>query len=166
MHICPIMKLKYETDEMVVDHAHVSNAKNLDREWEAGLLRGIVSRYANAWEGKVINSYIRCGLHKTGVPFHEALRSLADFVEHPPLTYLKYIHPNEKPKGKHLKKNSVKKLIKLFKAKYPSRKVPDVTIFKKYKKGKKKGRERKKKLTAGLEKLYNEFRLEPEYLKE
>ena len=164
-HICPILKIKFKTEEMVVDHQHSSNAKNLKREYEAGILRGVINRYANAWDGKVTNSYIRCGLHKSGVPLHEALRSLADFVEHPPLAYLNYLHPNEKPKSKILKKNLVKKVKKLFKEKYPNKKIPEVLIYKKKKTKRGKMKEKGKKLTAGLEKLFQEFGIEPEFKK-
>ncbi len=164
--VCPILKMKFHTEDMVVDHAHKSNSKNLNKEEEAGLIRGVIHRQANTMEGKITNSYIRCGLHKMeGITLPNFLRNLADFIEDPPMIPYKYLHPTEKPKSKELKKTSVKKLIKTFRLKYPHRKLPEVLKYKKIKTGRKKGKERKKKLTAGLEKLYNEFNLEPDFKK-
>ena len=107
-YICPVLKMKYKTDEMVVDHAHKSNANNLGNPEEAKLIRGVIHRQANTMEGKITNSFIRCGLHKFDITLPDFLRNLADFIENPPMTELKYIHPSEKEKPKKLMKNNVK----------------------------------------------------------
>ncbi len=162
MHVCPVLKMKYETDEMVVDHAHTANARNLGKPEEAGLIRAVIHRQANTMEGKITNSFIRCGLHKFDITLPEFLRNLADLIENPPMTKLKYVHPTEKEKPKKLKKNSVKKLLKLFKGKYPNKKTPAVLLFKKPKKGR---TDKGKKMTKVLERLYKEFGIEPEFKK-
>lgn len=164
-YTCPVLKIEYYTEDMVVDHAHKANANNLGKKEEAGLIRGVIHRQANTMEGKITNSFIRCGLHKFDITLPEFLRNLADFIERPPMTRFNYVHPTEKKKDKVLKKNSIKKLVKRFREEYPNRKLPDVLIYKLYTKGKKKGKERPKKISKGLEKLYSEFGLEPEFKK-
>lgn len=163
--ICPVLDLPFDHSDMTVDHAHTRNAINLGKKEEAGLIRGIINKHANALEGKITNAFIRYGLHKQNVDLPDVLRKLADYIENPPLVHLKYIHPSEKPKDLILKKNSIKKVIKAWEKKYPNRKLPDILLYKQFKKGKKKGEDRPKKLTSGLEKLYNEFEITPEFLK-
>lgn len=157
--ICPILKMKFPVEDMVCDHSHTSNAKNLNKPEEAGLIRGIIHRQANTIEGKVTNSFIRTGLHKFDITLPEFLRNLADFIENPPMIHLQYKHPTEKSKIKRLKKTSITKLEKLFVKNYPNRKIPSCFEYK----GKdvKKG----KKMTKTLEKFYIEFDLKPSYLK-
>jgi len=157
--ICPILKMKFNAEDMVCDHAHSSNAKNLGKSEESGLIRGIIHRQANTMEGKITNSFIRCGLHKFDITLPDFLRSLADFIENPPMTYLEYVHPSEKAKPKKLKKNSVKKLLKLFRIKYPNKIYPKYAIYKERKKGK------GMKLGKQLERLFAEFNLKPEFRK-
>ncbi len=163
--ICPILKMKYPVEDTVVDHAHKTNAKNLNKKEEAGLIRGVIHRQANTMEGKIANSFIRCGLHKFDITLPEFLRNLADFIEKPPLVRLNYLHPSEAPKSKILKKTSITKLKKFFRFKYPLRKYPEVLIYKQKKNKAGNMVDRGKKLTAGLEKLYIEFNLEPEFKK-
>ncbi len=163
--ICPILKLRFNVSKMCVDHAHTANSNNLGRPEEAGLIRGVIHRQANTMEGKITNSFIRCGLHKFDITMPDFLRHLADFIEKPTMTHLGYIHPNEVPKGKYLGKTCMNRLVKAYNHKYPGRNIPDVMIYKKWKKGKKKGKEKGKKLTAGLERLFEEFSIEPSFLK-
>ena len=146
---------------MVVDHLHSKHAKILNLR-NAGCVRGVIHKQANSFEGKMTNSMIRMGLHKIDISFPDLLRNMATYLEQPALPYL---HPSEAKKPKKVMKKSIKKLIKLFTKKYPHRKIPEVIIFKKYTKGKKKGQEKKKQLTKGLKRLYKEFGLKPEFYK-
>lgn len=164
-HICPVLKMKYKTAEMVVDHVHSDNAKNLNRPEEAGLIRGVIHRQANTMEGKITNSFIRCGLHKFDITLQEFLRNLADFIEESTMTKLNYVHPSEKPKVKNLKKSSINKVVKAFKEKYPNKKLPAVLIYKQKKTKKGKLKDKEKKLTAGLERMFSEFKIEPDFKK-
>ena len=148
--ICPVLKMNYHFDEMVVDHAHKSNAKNLGTN-EGTLIRGVIHRQANTMEGKITNSFIRCGLHKFDITLPEFLRNLADFIENPPLVHKKYIHPSEAPKVPKLKKNSFKKIQKLYKAEYPNRKSLEYP--------------KSQKLTKLLKDIYETYNIEPEFLK-
>lgn len=164
-NICPILKMKFKEEDMVCDHAHSANARNLGRSFEAGLLRGVINRQANTMDGKITNAYIRCGLHKTDVTLPDFLRGLADFIEFPPMIKLKYIHPGEKAKAPILKKNPVKKVRQLYIARYPNKKIPEVLIYKKKKDKRGKLKEVGKKLTVGLERLFIEFNITPEFKK-
>ena len=158
--ICPILKIEFDVDEMVVDHAHKVNSKNLGTD-DGSLIRGVIHRQANTMEGKITNSFIRCGLHKFDITLPEFLRYLADFIEDSPMTYLQYIHPNEKMKEPKLMKRSFNKLQRLYELKYPKRKL---LIWDPHPEKKRK-RKFTKKLTKKLAELYEEFELEPEFLK-
>ena len=144
--ICPILKMKFPIEDMVCDHQHHKNSINLGKPEEAGLIRGIIQRQANSIEGRISGAFIRMGLHKFDITLPEFLRNLADFIENPPLTHLKYIHPSEKPKPKRLKKN------------YPNRKIPSCFVYNTQDR-------RGKKLTKTIEKFYKEFELKPSFLK-
>lgn len=163
--VCPVLKFSYADAEMVVDHAHSDNAKNLGKPEEAGLIRGIIHRQANTMEGKITNSFIRCGLHKMDITLPNFLRNLADFIEEPPMTNLNYVHPTEKPKEKKLKKSSINKVVKAFKEKYPGKKLPEVLIYKQKKTKRGKIKDKEKRLTAGLERLFSEFGITPDFKK-
>ena len=164
--ICPILNIKVPFKNTVVDHAHSANSKNLNKPEESGLIRGIIHKQVNTMEGKITNSFIRCGLHKMDITLPEFLRNLANFIETPPLIHLKYVHPSEAIKKKKLKKTSINMLIKLFKKKYPNRKLPEILIYKKRKNKRGKYAEKEKTLTTGLKNLYKEFKIIPNYLKE
>jgi len=158
--ICPILKMKFDESEMVVDHAHKSNAKNLNKPEEAGLIRGVIHRQANTMEGKITNSFIRYGLHKFNITLPEFLRNLADFIENPPLIHKQYIHPSEKPKEPKLMKRSYNKLVKLHKENLAKPKALQSGRASKMPEFPKSG-----KLIKSLKKLYKLYNLEPEFLK-
>ena len=106
-NICPIINLPI--DISVLDHQHKSKKEVIGING-AGLIRGVLDFRANAWEGKVNNSFIRCGLHKV-MDLPTALRNLADYLEQ---ENLPFIHPSEKPKVKKLMKrpfNKIKKCV-------------------------------------------------------
>jgi len=114
--ICPVLKTELNPDDAVLDHQH-----KLFKDQELitdgnGLVRGVLSRTANSFEGKVFNAYRRLGLHKEECTLPEILRNLADYLEQ---DNLPYIHPTEKPKSKKLKKSSYNKLVKLSPRKLP-----------------------------------------------
>lgn len=53
----------------------------LDHDHDTGRCRSCLDRRTNAWEGKVKNSFKRCGLARWGVDYPAALRALADYIE-------------------------------------------------------------------------------------
>lgn len=116
-NICPILNAEMEPGTQVLDHQHKTKKEVMGVNG-AGLIRGVLDFRANAWEGKVNNSFIRCGLHKV-MDLPTALRNLADYLEQ---ENLPYIHPNEAPKVKKLMKRPFNKIKKLHDLKYPKRK--------------------------------------------
>lgn len=77
--ICPI--LLESSDDWVVDHDH-----------QTGLIRGVISRKGNSFLGKVENYYLnRCSGDKAKLP--EVLRGMAYFIENPPASEQRIMHP-------------------------------------------------------------------------
>ena len=146
--ICPILKQKIPVDDVVVDHKHKNKNEPIGVDGK-GLVRGVIQTQANALEGKISNNFSRYGLIKF-ISLPEYLRNLADYLENPPVKPI-YIHPNEETKEKKLKKNSVKKLNKLYLEKYPNRKPLSYP--------------KSEKLTKNLRIIYKEFGLKPEFRK-
>lgn len=146
--ICPILKKQIPFCDSAFDHKHKKKSETIGVNG-GGLLRGVLSKIANSWEGKVVNSFKRMGLHKH-IDIVSALRNLADYIENPPLEQ-KYIHPSEIKQPKKLQKKCFNELSKQYKIKYPKRKP---LIYPK-----------RKKLTKHLRKLFNEFKIKVEFLK-
>ena len=116
--ICPILKKKFPVDIMVVDHKHKRSNSKIGKD-NGGLIRGVIHRQVNAFEGKVSKNFVRCGLLSLGFNLPEVLRALADYYEREALPY---IHPTEKPKLKTLGKQIFNKIKKEYAIKYPKRK--------------------------------------------
>ncbi len=130
---CPILKQKIKFKDSSIDHRHKLKSDELGGDDNLGLIRGILHRQANAWEGKVTNSFHRVGLHKL-INISEALRNLADFYEGyennpiPPI----YIYPGEEPKVKKklLGKRAYNKVKKHYFKVYPRKRIlPKRTKF-------------------------------------
>ena len=149
-NICPILKQKIPCEDMVVDHIHRTK-KDRVGENNKGLIRGIIQRSANVIEGKLVNSFVRYGLHKFNITVPEFLRNLADYIENPPLIKFKYIHPSEAPKPKKLSKRSFNKIEKLYTKEFPNR---GKILYPK-----------RKYLTIKLQKLFQKYNITPEFLK-
>jgi hypothetical protein len=145
--MCPILKKKFPTENMVVDHLHKKHANLLNLP-NAGCIRGVIHRQANSFEGKIANLMIRYGLHKFDISLPQLLKNTADYLEQPVYPYL---HPSEKPKSKKLSKRFFKKLQKEYKRKYPKKKEIEYP--------------KSGKLTKGIQQICDEFCIEPEYLK-
>jgi len=141
--MCPILKQVIPPEEAVIDHQHKTKAENIG-ENGAGLIRGVLHRSTNALEGKIVNNFKRLGLHKY-INLPDFLRNLADYLEQRPT---QFIHPSEKQKALLLKKSSYNKLKKAYKGKA---RFPEFN------------KNGKQKMTVGLEKLFKEYKIEPEY---
>ena len=110
-NICPILGVKLDDCDFVLDHNH-----------KTGLIRGAISRCANAAEGKIKGAYIRTGCHNTTDPdtsdpevinknLIDFLRNLADYLESNKSTD-NITHPSFHAKRRK-KKTAVKKKKKL-----------------------------------------------------
>lgn len=152
--ICPLLGVPVPLDKTALDHIHKLNAESYADD--KGTIRNAIEFRANAMEGKITNNWKRyfgadVTKHPTDLPTF--LRNLADYLEAG--AYCEdgnyFIHPSEVPKAPKIKKSSYNKMIKLFKEKYPKKKVPAYP--------------KSKKLTKGLEKLYIEFNITDIYYK-
>lgn len=68
--IDPILGTAFPKGTICQDHSH-----------ESQHCRGALHLQTNAWEGKVINAYIRCLKWLTDVPLPDLLRNLASYLE-------------------------------------------------------------------------------------
>jgi len=144
--ICPLLGVQVPPEQMALDHIH--KLKSEDYADDKGTIRNAIEFRANALEGKITNNWKRyygadTSKHLTDLPTF--LRNLADYLEAGAYTEDGdfYIHPSEVPKLPKVKKSSYNKMIKLFKIKYPKKKVPPYP--------------KSKKLTKLMDKLFTEF---------
>lgn len=136
--ICPICK--NQITDPCLDHHHKKRIKG------TGLVRGVLCRNCNSFLGKAENNARRCGIQNKDLPF--ILRNMADFLEKKSYPY---IHPSEKLKEKKLSKQNFNKLKKIVKLNYPNRKPIEYP--------------KSGKLTKKIKSYYEEFEIEPKFLK-
>jgi len=121
---CPILDKEIPFEKSVLDHCHISKKEIKEGkvgEDGKGLLRGVLDPAANAWEGKVLRSFIRVGLHKKNIDISDALENLAKYLRKP-LIEQKYIHPTEVLPPEYLKKRDFNRVKKYYFQIYPRRK--------------------------------------------
>ena len=129
-------------DGASLDHQHrISKSQEIGEDG-AGLIRGVLCRDCNVLEGRIWNNSTRYKQFKTVKERIEFLKHLIKYYEQEKYPY---IHPTEKVKPKDVSKFNFNKMIKLFKEKYPKRKVPCYP--------------KSKKLTVQLKKLFDEFNI-------
>lgn len=133
--ICPIFKIWIPFEDSVVDHLHGLKNDPAGKN-NAHMVRGIIHNAANAAEGTITSICKRRGIEKF-MPIPDYLRSLADYIENPPLFGSGYVHPAGKPKTKTIGRRDFNRIKKYWSQIYPRRKPP---VWKdKMKKGKKTG---------------------------
>ena len=71
--------LGMDMDDVVVDHDHTT-----------GMIRGVIHRQTNSFEGKVFNAWKRYAMNNARVSYVQALRNLADYIE---TSKSLYLHP-------------------------------------------------------------------------
>ena len=152
--ICPICKHFTEHKDTTLDHQHKLRKSEPIGKDGAGLIRGVLCRVCNTYEGKIWNNFVRLGFHKKGIGRAEFLRNLADFYDSG--TY-DYIHPTEKPKIGTMGVMILNRINKAHKLKYPNRKLYEIPKSAYIRKGVKKGQVGKWKITARWEELIKEF---------
>jgi len=109
---CPILGKVIKPENATLDHLHKLKSEAPNEEG-LGCCRGVLHAKANAWEGKVTNSFRRVGMHNEGISLPDALRNLANYLENNKLQEeTKYIHPSEKPKPNKITKGCYNQLVK------------------------------------------------------
>ncbi len=96
---------------VALDHQHKTKKETIGVNG-AGLIRGVLCRDCNVFEGKIWNNSKRYGKFDN---LPEFLRSLADYLEK---DNYPYIHPSEAPEHKKVGKRQYNKLTKAYKAKH------------------------------------------------
>lgn len=143
--VCPVCNEVTSHDSTTLDHQHKLFKSQELHENGAGEIRGVLCFVCNAFEGMVLSKYVRQGLHKKDISQSDLLRNLANYLER---DNLPYVHPSEVPKPDKIKKQSYKKLLKVYagKAKFPEYPASG-------------------KLTKRLKELFEEYDITPEFYK-
>lgn len=143
---CPVTGNEVPLSETVLDHQHKLKAEEASEDGR-GICRGVLCNRANAWEGKIWNSFKRLGLNNF-TDIVTALRNLADYLECNHIhDDVQYIHPSEAPKRPKIKKACYNKLVSAMKKAADKRKIPKYTGN----------------LSQSLSKLLVEYDIEPEF---
>lgn len=150
--ICPVLGIKLPLEQFVVDHKHRTRNEEIGEEGR-GLVRGILAREVNSWEGKITNGFKRYGLQKYNVPIEDALQRLVDFLRY---SKTNLIHPSEKPTERKITKNCYNILVKKIKLSNLSyKKKEKIPTYPK-----------SGKLTMALEKLFDKYGVQVQYYAE
>jgi len=107
-YICSV-KITKETGS-ALDHQHKLKRDKAGPDGK-GLIRGVLCRACNTWEGKIWNSTTRCKQPKNVKERIESLKSLIRYYEKG--TY-PMIHPREKPRTPKLPKSKYNQLKKAY----------------------------------------------------
>lgn len=148
---CPLLGIEVELDKMVLDHIHKLVAE--DASEEKGTIRDALEFRANAMEGKITNNwkrYFGADESKHPIDLPTFLRNLADYLEkgaYQDEDGYYYIHPSEVKKEPKMSKRNYNKLKKEYSLSGRKKKFPDYP--------------KSGKLTVGLKKLFEEFKIEP-----
>lgn len=131
-----------------LDHQHMTKAEEHGVNG-AGLVRGVLCRSCNAFEGKIWNNSKRFGLHDN---LSTWLRTLADYLDK---ENYPYIHHTEKKAEPKVSKRNYNKLKKLYEQEefIPVRKNQKKKPFPEYPKS--------GKLNKALSELFERFEIKP-----
>lgn len=129
-----------ESTGISLDHQH-KTSKEITGEDGAGLVRGVLCRACNVWEGKIWNNTQRYRQPKSVQDRIDMLKSLIEYYEKG--TYA-IVHHTEKAKEPVVSKRNYNKLKKVYSGK---KKFPEYP--------------KSGKLTIGLQVLFEEYEIEP-----
>jgi hypothetical protein len=99
---CAITGLPYDYKDCVFDHKHKRKTDPLGGPEGLGLLRGVIGKNVNTFEGRIYKNFKRYGLSED-IELPDLLRRIADYLENPPMPQI-YVHPKERPKRIKLSK--------------------------------------------------------------
>jgi len=109
--LCKLCKIEITASTGVsLDHQHKLKCERNGVDG-GGLIRGVLCRACNVWEGKIWNSTKRyLGVESV----QERIDKLTDLVEYYETENLPFIHPSEQPKTPKMSKRNYNKLKKLW----------------------------------------------------
>lgn len=117
---CAICGKELTLENSVLDHQHKQRKSDKNGVNGDGLVRGVICQEDNLSEGKIWNSMSRFQGARTPQDRINWLRKLIQYYEAG--TY-PFIHPTEKPAQKILSKKNFNIVAKLYKQKFPKRKL-------------------------------------------
>lgn len=120
--VCAISGLPYDLKDTVVDHKHKLKSEPLGGPDGLGLVRGVIGKNINTFEGKCYRLWIRFGLRED-ISLPDLLRRMADYIEKPPMNGEKIVHPKERPKRPRLKIPDYKLVCKYWFCIYPRKRT-------------------------------------------
>jgi len=123
-----------------LDHQHMTSKETIGEDG-AGLVRGVLCRACNVWEGKIWNNTQRYMQPENVQDRIAMLQSLISYYEK---DNYELIHPSEKPKEPKVSKRNYNKLKKAYDGR---RKFPEYP--------------KSGKLTLGLQVLFEEYEINP-----
>jgi len=126
-----------------LDHQHMTK-KEVIGEDGAGLVRGVLCRSCNIFEGKIWNNTQR---YKQPKNVQDRINILEKLIEYYKKDNFNFIHPSEAPKEPIVSKSNYNKLKKLYTLSLKKKKFPEYP--------------KSGKLTKILENLFSEFKIEP-----
>ena len=139
---CAICGKELTLENSVLDHQHKQRKSDRNGVNGDGLVRGVICQEDNLSEGKIWNSTGRFQGARTPQDRINWLRNLIKYYEQEKYPY---IHPTEKPAQKILSKKNFNIVAKLYKQKFPKRKL---LVYPK-----------SKHLTGNLRKIFDMFKI-------
>jgi len=134
---CPLCNKRITEIDAACDHDH-----------DSGLIRGVLHKTCNSYEGVIKSRFVRSGVHRKT----DLITYLENLIIYLKKDHGNVMHPSTKEKPKKLKKSSYNYLKKRYKEKYKNKKVKRFPDYPK-----------SKKLTKSLDKIYFDLFIEPEY---
>lgn len=123
-----------------LDHQHMKKSETIGEDG-AGLVRGVLCRACNVWEGKIWNNTLRYRQPKDVQDRIEMLQALIDYYKK---DNYELIHPSERPKERKVSKRNYNKVKKVYEGR---RKFPEYP--------------KSGKLTKGLKELFEKYEISP-----
>lgn len=117
---CAICGKELTLEDSVLDHQHKNKKADKNGVNGDGLVRGAICSNCNLSEGKIWNATKRFQGARTPQDRINWLRNLIKYYEQEKYPY---IHPTEKPPQKILSKKNFNIVAKLYKQKFPKRKL-------------------------------------------
>jgi hypothetical protein len=140
---CSICLKKIQEESGSLDHQHKLKSKPSGPDGD-GLIRGVLDRSCNSWEGSIWNNTTRYRQPKNVQDRINMLEELINFYK---MGTYDIIHPTEKPKEQKVSKRNYNKMNKIYSKENKKRKFPEYP--------------KTSKLTLGLKILFEEYNIPP-----